>query len=181
MAEENLEDDLEKDGEGKGKGKPKPSRRRLILFIVAGVLVFSGIGGGLMFFANNPDSLSVIGLDISDGGVTLAEVKPPEEESYYLELAEIIVDLNVPRGKIGFIRVVMILETGSEDDNRWVRGLMPRIIDATQVYLRQRTPDELRGAVASAKARKGLLEALNGVVRPSVIRNLLFRQLAVQG
>lgn len=179
MAEENLEDDLKENAEG--EDEPKSSRRRLIIFIVAGVLVFGGIGGGLMYFAENPDALSVIGLNVSGGDVSLAERSAPEEESYYVETGEIIADLKVPRGKRGIIRVLMILETGSKEDNRWIRAVMPKIIDAAQVYLRQKTPDELRGTEASKKTRKELLEALNQVARPTVIRNLLFRHLVVQG
>lgn len=181
MAKENLEDDLEEGADGEGEEKPKPSRNRLIIFIVAGVLIFGGLGGGLIFFADNPDSLSVIGLDVSEGDVSLAETAPPEEESYYLEMGEIITDLRVPRGKRAFIRVLMILETGNKEDNQWLRKVMPKIIDAAQVYLRQRTPDDLRGPEASKKVRVELLEVLNVAARPSVIRNLLFRQLVVQG
>lgn len=185
MAEESIEDDLEKDADGLPGGEveeePKSSHRRLIIILLAGVLVFGGLGGGLMYFAENPESLSVVGLNVSDGDISLAEKSAPVEESFYFETGEIIADLRVPRGKRGFIRVRMILATGSEEETKWIRDIMPKIIDAAQVYLRQKSPGELLGTAGSEMARKDLLKAFKAVARPTNIKDLLFRQFVVQG
>ncbi len=168
-----FEDDTEEEPEE----TPEPSRRGRYILLMGLVLLLSGGGAGAVYFSNNP---GLLGFSNSGVDVALEEEAAPTSESIFLELKEIVADLKVPRGSRAFIRIRITLDIGSKEERDWINSIKPRILDAAQVFLRQKSYDELAGKEATEKTRSELLEVVNEAVKPARVNGLLFREFLVR-
>lgn len=168
---------LEDDSEEEPGEVPEPSRRGRYILMVGLVLLLGGGGSGAFYFSNNPGLLN---FGNSGEDIPLEEEVAPREDSIFMELNEIVADLKVPRGSRAFIRIRIILDIGSEDERDWINSIKPRILDAVQVYLRQKSFDELAGKEATEKTRSELHEVVNKAVKPARVNGVLFREFLVR-
>lgn len=172
VAEEEI--DLDIDSE---PYKKKLSGKKIVLYIVLPILFLGGGGAGVLLSG------------VLDGGheepaavshSAQAEGPTVPAKTVFFDLPELLVNLNSTGRRPNFLKMKVSLELASEMDASRVRELSPRIIDNFQVYLRELRVEDLRGSAGIYRLREELLARVNSAVRPTKVRDVLFRDMLVQ-
>jgi flagellar FliL protein len=178
---EDLEDDFE-EGEASDDMESLPeqrsggsSKKKLILIIVP-ILAVVGVVAGL-YFTGLFDSLLH-----SVKPQKAAEEEAPKEvhAAVFYDLPEILVNLNTAGRKQNFLKIRISLELESPLDVSKIEGVMPRIIDNFQVYLRELRIEDLQGSAGMLRLREELLTRVNNAVKPAKVNDVLFKEMLVQ-
>jgi flagellar FliL protein len=98
----------------------------------------------------------------------------------YIDVPELITNLNVPGRRQSYLKLHAKLELGGPEDMAPVTAAMPRILDLFQTYLRDMRPEELRGSEGSYRLREELIGRAAVAVAPAHIQNVLFEELIIQ-
>lgn len=163
--------------------KKKFSGKKLVMFILLPLLVIGGGGAGL-YASGLLDTL--LGGEEEEMAVEeeMVAVEEPEidlrEPGFFMALPEILVNLSSDGRSQNFLKLVVTLELNAEDDVPAVDGVMPRILDNFQVYLRELSLDDLDGSAGLYRLREELLRRVNGAVAPVAVRDVLFQEMLVQ-
>lgn len=148
------------------KQKTTGGKRKLVL-IVAVVLAAAGAGG--WFSGLIPKLL---------GG--RSEVAAAEPAPVFLDLPEIVANLNAGGRRAAYIKLKAKLELARKEDASVVQNAMPRVLDLFQGYLREMRPEELRGTAGTYRLREELVARTNIAAAPARVRDVLFIELLVQ-
>ena len=169
--------DAEGDGEGADGEAPVRDRRlpgkKLVLFIALPMLLI-GLAGAGVYFSGLADSL--IGAEEGEGEL-LTEAEGP---SVYYDIPDMLVNLNSSGRKTGYLKLSVSVEVGSEEDAGQLEMVLPRIVDSFQVYLRELRVEDLSGSAGLQRLREELLIRVSNAAAPTVIRDLLFREMLIQ-
>ena len=137
-------------------------------------------GAGLWFTGILPKMLGMGAQKVAakDGAAheAAASTAPPT----YLDVPEIVTNLNVPGRRQSFIKLHAKLILGSAADMAPVTAAMPRILDLFQTYLRDMRPEELRGSEGSYRLREELVGRANVAAAPAQVRDVLFEEFVIQ-
>jgi flagellar FliL protein len=159
--------------QGGDEAPPKKGGKKLILLAVPVVLIaivaglwFSGILPGLIGGKPKPAAMA-----------TAAKIGAAP---VYLDVPEIITNLNVPGRRQSYLKLHAKLELGGPEDTAPVTAAMPRILDLFQTYLRDMRPEELRGSEGSYRLREELVGRASIAVAPAHIQDVLFEELIIQ-
>lgn len=179
MTDQAAASSAELDGEEEGAApegeasEKKPDRKKLILLIgLPIVVVIAALAG--VYFSGLADSF-LKGDDVK------AEAAPSAKPAVFLDLPEIIVNLNSTAGRrANFLKISISLEVGSASDVVKLQTLMPRIVDGFQVYLRELRVEDLRGSAGIYRLREDLLRRINEAARPVKINDVLFKEMLIQ-
>lgn len=174
----NIQDpDAEGDGEGADGEAPVRARRlpgkKLVLFIALPMLLI-GLAGAGVYFSGLADSL--IGAEEGEGEL-LTEAEGP---SVYYDIPDMLVNLNSSGRKTGYLKLSVSVEVGSEEDAGQLEMVLPRIVDSFQVYLRELRVEDLSGSAGLQRLREELLTRVSNAAAPTVVRDLLFREMLIQ-
>ena len=101
-------------------------------------------------------------------------------KTVFFDSPEMLVNLNSTGRRPNFLKMSVSLELMSDLDVIRVRDLSPRIIDNFQVYLRELRVENLRGSAGIYRLREELLARVNSPVRPTKVKDVLFRDMLVQ-
>ncbi|WP_135467393.1 flagellar basal body-associated FliL family protein [Crenalkalicoccus roseus] len=135
-----------KQAKGKGGG-----RRRLVLFVLPPLLLAgAGAGGWAM--------------GLFGGGKPAAA--PAPRQPVFLEMPEIIANLNTGGRRASYIKLRSKLELAGAEDAAAVQAAMPRLVDLFTTYLREVRPEELRGSAGTYRLREELVARANVAVPP---------------
>jgi flagellar FliL protein len=151
----------------------KRGRTKLILALGALLLMLGGGGAGAFFMGVMPISWS------ADAGQAL-ESEVRHEDIVFVDLPELLVNLNVTGRRLHFLKLAAALEVAGEGQAGLVRQFVPRILDSFHMYLRAITPEELQGAEGVYRIKEELLVRTNEAVRPAQVRDVLVREMLVQ-
>jgi flagellar protein FliL len=151
----------------------KRAKTKLILVIGALLLMLGGGGAAAFFTGIMPISSS------ADAGQAL-ESEVGREDIVFVDLPELLVNLNVTGRRLHFLKIATALEVAGEDQAAVVRQFVPRILDSFHMYLRAITPEELQGAAGVYRIKEELLVRTNEAVRPAQVRDVLVREMLVQ-
>jgi len=193
-------------GDG-AEGAParKGSKKKLII-LLAIPLLLAGVGAGLWFSGILPPLLGMGGKEADaaatkdgeesagggkegkaaagDGkqGGTVADGKASATKpaAVFMELPEIIANLNAGPRRNSFIKLRPKLELARAEDEAAVRAAMPRLLDLFQTYLREMRPEELRGSAGTYRLREELIARANIAVAPVRVLDVLFPEMIVQ-
>jgi flagellar FliL protein len=175
----------EKPVEAKGGG----GRRKLLLLAVPAVLLaggagawFSGLLGGVSGSGHEeaaPKEEGAHGGDHGGGHGADRGAAPPSAVTY-LDMPEIMSNLNAPGKRGAFIRLRSKLELARPEDMAAVQQAMPRLLDLFQTYLREMRPEELRGSVGTHRLREELIARANIAAAPARVNDVLFTEILVQ-
>ncbi len=161
------------DGAGPARGRRVPGKK-LVLFIILPFLLIGAAGGGI-YASGLLDSL--LGIAEQDGElVAEAELGP----SVYYEVPEMLVNLNTSGRRVGYLKISVSLEVGSEEDFPKLDAVLPRIVDDFQVYLRELRVEDLNGSAGLQRLREELFMRVSNAAAPTVVRDVLFRELLIQ-
>ena len=164
----------ELEGEESEGGKKKLSGKKLVLFIVLPLLLLIGAGGAAYFLLLSGDEPPPA------EGEEAAPAPPPIETSTFFDLPDIIVNLNTGSRRAAFLKINVSLELEKRADIEKIQEVMPRIIDEFQVYLRELRLEDLEGSAGVYRLREELLRRVNVAVRPSRVKDVLFKEMLVQ-
>lgn len=167
-----IEDDADaEDGDSESANK-KFSGKKIVLFFVLPVFLLVGTGAGLMLSG-------VFGGGEEEAQDQVAAVVAPVEAVFF-HLPEMLVNLNTSGRRPVFLKMSVSLEVSSESDIPRLKSLSPRIIDNFQVYLRELRVEDLRGSAGIYRLREELLARVNAAVRPTKVKDVLFKEMLVQ-
>lgn len=167
-----IEDDADaEDGDSESASK-KFSGKKIVLFFVLPVFLLVGTGAGLMLSG-------VFGGGEEEAQDQVAAVVAPVEAVFF-HLPEMLVNLNTSGRRPVFLKMSVSLEVSSESDIPRLKSLSPRIIDNFQVYLRELRVEDLRGSAGIYRLREELLARVNAAVRPTKVKDVLFKEMLVQ-
>ncbi len=167
-------DDDDADASGDGGGKKK-------LFIIIAVillLVVGGLAGAYFTGLMDPVIEMIIGAPAEDGAAHGEEGEP--EAVVFLDLEEMLVNLNTGGRKSSFLKIRISLELERATDIPKVQGVMPRIIDNFQTYLRELRVDDLKGSAGMYRLREEMLIRVSAAAAPTPIRDVLFKEMLIQ-
>lgn len=199
MAQEPEEEEFE-GGEGEpefegGGGGGKLKKRLLI--IVPIVLVLGG--GAVAYFSGPADPLlAMLGKKKPEAAASAdagKDGKKPEAAAKsaagadagaadanltFYDMPEMLVNINAGRGKRSVMKVRVSLELANDQDVNKIENVLPRIVDSFQVYLREMRLEDLQGSAGMFRLREELLNRVNAAVRPTQVRDVLFKEMIVQ-
>jgi flagellar protein FliL len=147
-------------------------RRKLILLAAPVVLVVA-VGSGLWFTGILP---RLLGLGHDQEKVDTGKPQAP----IYVDLPEMIVNLNSNPRRPNYVKLVARLEVARQEDVERVKLVMPRLQDLFQTYLREMRPEELRGSAGTYRLREELIGRANLAAAPARVTDVLFIQMMIQ-
>lgn len=158
------------DGTTKGGGKKK-------LILIAVPVLLGSIGAGLWFSGIIPKMLGK-----GDVATTHAATSAPEVSSVpvFVELPEIVANLNSGVRKTVYVKLKTRLEVGSAADSAKIQAAMPKILDMFQTYIREMRPEELRGSGGTYRLREELVARAQLAAAPARVRDVLFVEVLIQ-
>jgi flagellar FliL protein len=150
----------------------KRGRGKLVLIAVPVVLL--GLGAGLSFGGILPPLPGMGG----EHAAAQAQAAPPGPA--FVDLPEIVSNLNAPGRRASFMRLRAKLEVARQEDVAAVRASMPRLVDLFATYLREVRPDELRGSAGSHRLKEELIARAGIAAAPARVTDVLFVEILVQ-
>jgi len=159
------------------EGKQKPpggQKRRLILLGVP--LGLAALGAGLWFSGILP---GMLGLRSAKPAAAAARPGTLAEQAY-LDMPEIIANLNVSSHRESFVKLKARLELAKPSDRATVTAVMPQLLDLFNTYLREMRPEELRGATGTYRLREELIARANIVAAPARVTDVFFTEMLIQ-
>lgn len=170
MAEETEQPDfenIEEVADAEQSADKKSKMRRMILLGGAFALVLGGGGTGAFFLmGGSPEQLG------PDG--------EPQRSSYFYDLPEMTVNLSAADQRAQYLRINVALELRERSDVRVLEPIMPRVLDAFQVYLRELRSTDLEGSAGVHRLREELTRRVNIAIYPAEINGILFKEIIVQ-
>ncbi|MGG5817966.1 flagellar basal body-associated FliL family protein [Falsiroseomonas sp. HW251] len=158
---------------GETPATKKGGRKKLMLLALP--VVVAAIGAGLWFSGVLKPLLG------GDHAQETAEAAtPPAPQPAFVDLPDIVSNLNAPGRRASFVRVKAKLEVSRQEDVATVQAAMPRLIDLFSTYLREVRPEELRGSAGSHRLREELIARASLAAAPARVTDVLFVEILVQ-
>jgi len=155
--------------------KKKLSGKKLVLFIILPILLLGGGGAAAYFLLLKKDPA--------------AEAPAAEAEQNASEEPQVYVGLGVDKGlqinlvstgkRPAYLNIDLWLAVKNEEDAKHLEGLMPKVIDQFQVYLRSLRVDDLQGADGVQRMRDELLMRAKSAAKPVEIEDVLIKSMLV--
>jgi flagellar FliL protein len=172
--------------EAGAEGAPKKGGKKKLILIAVPVLLL-GIGAGLWFSGILPKMLGMGGQQ-EEQHASGEPAPPPPAVPAFVDLPEIVSNLNAPGRRASFVRLRAKLEIARQEDVPVVQEAMPRLVDLFATYIREVRPEELRGSAGSHRLREELIAratiAVSGNARPNAppprVTDVLFVEILVQ-
>lgn len=167
MANEAIDgDDLLDEEEGASGGKKK-----LIILIAVALLLIGG--GAAAFFVLDP-------LGSEEEVVAGEEQIAAPEPVVFFPLPSITVNLENVAGRQQFLKLKATLELRDQDEIAKIEPLMPRVLDAFQVYLRELRTTDIEGSAGMFRLKEELQRRINVAIYPVEVRKILFEEILIQ-
>jgi flagellar FliL protein len=177
-------DDKKAEAEASAEAAPKAGGKKKLILIALPVVLLVAVAG-LWFGGILPPLLGMGGApQVADG----AERPAPPPRPGFVDLPEIVSNLNAPGRRPSFVRLRARIEIADIQDAPLVNAAMPRLVDLFSTYLREVRPEELRGSAGSHRLREELIARAGLAVataargdRPAVrVTDVLFVEILIQ-
>ncbi len=169
--DQDLDTEDGEDGEGLEDLEPKRlSGKKIVIFGGGGLLLLLLLAGGAWFFLGGGE----------EGEHAAEEATEAAPELVFVDLPELVVNLNTGTRQASYLRAKISLELAKESDRKLVEDRLPRVIDDFQVYLRELRAQDLSGSAGLFRLKEELLVRLNTSVAPAEVKDVLFREMLVQ-
>ena len=103
-----------------------------------------------------------------------------DEESAFLAIPSMIVNLNTDDGMPRHLRLTIQLELEDASEKAEVEAIIPRVIDQFQTYLRELRLRDLRGSAGIYRLKMELLWRVNQATSPIEVKDVLFQEILIQ-
>lgn len=103
-----------------------------------------------------------------------------DDNSAFLAIPTMIVNLNSEDGNPRYLRLTVQLELEDPSQKADVQATIPRVIDQFQTYLRELRVQDLRGSAGIYRLQVELLWRVNQAVAPIEIKDVLFQEILIQ-
>lgn len=181
-----LDDDKAPDSlEGEGTEGKKFNAKKIVLFVLLPLFVLGGGGAGL-YFSGMLDKYLKKDHAIegeAEAGHAKAEVDAhgnPVSGAAFLEIPNMLVNLSGPDEQPRYLRLKVQLELANQADLAAVQGVMPRVVDQFQTYLRELRVKDLRGSAGIYRLQMELLSRVNAAAYPVEVKDVLFQEILIQ-
>jgi flagellar FliL protein len=101
-------------------------------------------------------------------------------KSVFYDLPDMTVNLSATPERPQYLRVKITLEAEDNAIIDAIKPVMPRIVDAFQVHLRELRVTDLEGSAGLYRLREELTRRVNLAIAPNRIRAVLFKEIVVQ-
>jgi flagellar FliL protein len=153
--------------------KKKLSGKKLVLFILLPILLLGG-GGAAAYFLLLKKEPAV------EEPAAGAEEHASDEPQVYVPLEKPLQVNLVGTGKrTPYLNLDLWLAVKNEEDAKKLEGVMPRVIDQFQVYLRSLRNDDLQGADGVQRMRDELLMRAKAAAKPVEVEDVLIKSMLV--
>lgn len=164
--------------EAEAEGEAKPAKVSFVKRILGKVLglnkfVLIGIGAGVLLIGGGA------GYFLMSGGHK-EDVAKATPKAVFFDLPEMTVNLSASPDRPQYLRVKITLETEDAKIVEAIKPVMPRVVDAFQVHLRELRVNDLEGSAGLFRLREELTRRVNLAIAPNRIRAVLFREIVVQ-
>ncbi len=174
----------------------KGGKKKLLLIAALALIALAGAAGAAYFlgvFAAGPSEAEAHANDdmeaasdhggdnkqaSSHGAYEQAAMQP--KGPVFLDIPDVIVNLTSDDSRMRFLKIKVALEVGEEPAAMRIAGLMPRVLDSFQLYLRSLTVDELRGSSGLQRVKEELIARVNLAIHPDRVDDLLIKEMLVQ-
>lgn len=155
--------------------KKKMSGKKLVLFILLPVLLLGGGGAAAYFLLLKKEPPKA-----EEAAAAAEEPASDAEPASYVEIPEIQANLASASKRGNFLRLSLWLEVKNEEESKKLEGVMPRIIDQFQVYLRSLRIEDLQGADGVQRMRDELLMRAKAAAKPVEVKDVLIKAMLAQ-
>jgi flagellar FliL protein len=150
-------------------------KKKLLLLAVPILLAL--VGGGLWFSGILP---GLLGMGPKPAAKQAADQTAASTPAVYVELPEIVANLNAGLRCSAFIKLQARLQLARAEDKPALLAAMPRLLDMFQTYLREMHPEELRGSAGTWRLREALIARANIAAAPARVTDVLFTEMLIQ-
>ncbi len=168
-------------GESATASAPRKSKKKLILLAVSLLLIavlvglwFGGVLPSLLGMGEKPAAKP------GKPGEIAAEAQEKAKVPVFLDLPDLVANLNVGQRRSAFIKLKAKLELARSEDEPAVVAAMPRLQDMFTTYLREMRPEELRGSAGTYRLREELIARANIAAAPARVVDVLFSEMLIQ-
>jgi flagellar FliL protein len=167
----------------------KFTRKKIILFIVVPLLVIilGGAGayfGGLFdkFLPHKQPSCENVKEGDKDFAAcsALQSAKDTASPGVFVDLQPMIVNLNSSTKQPRFLKISLKVEVADDLEKGKLEGVLPRVIDQFQMYLRELRIEDLRGTAGIYRMKIELLSRIRAAAPNVKIKDVLFQEILVQ-
>lgn len=155
------------EGEGEGSG----GKKKLFIMIGAGVAVLLIAGGAAAFFMG-----------------AFSPKPPPKDPAHaepvkttlYVDLPDMTVNLSSVDNRATYLKVKVALEVSDKATVDKITPVLPRVLDAFQIYLRELRVSDLDGSAGLYRVKEELQRRINTAIAPAKVDAVLFKEILVQ-
>jgi flagellar FliL protein len=179
--------DAKADAAAEGGGRKKLAGKKLVLFIALPLLLLLAGGGGAYFLLAGGDEHAEAAAHREGGGEgghgepgNSDELLKDLDKVTFLDLPEILVNLNGGGKQANYLKVNVALEVAGPESVKTINAVLPRVIDSFNVYLRELRLEDLSGSAGMVRLKEELLARINASVGGTLVRDVLFKEMLVQ-
>lgn len=169
MAKKPKKPEAEDGEEGAATEAPAGGGKKKLIMIGGAVAVIALGGGGWFFFLRKKP-------DVAHAPAPVEVARPVA----FLDLPDMTVNLSVGQDRPQYLRVKVALEVADTKVADQIKPIMPRVVDAFQLYLREMRPSDIEGSAGIFRLRDELTRRVNTAVHPARVNAVLFREIVVQ-
>ncbi len=165
----------EKEEKPEGEAPPKKKKmsgKKLVMFIILPILLLGGGGAAAYFLLFKGEDPAVEG---EGAGAADAEAEP-----IYFEMPKLTVNLTQTGKKGNFLNLTVWLELSTPEDPPKMEGVLPRVVDQFQTYLRSLRLEDLQGAEGVQRMRDELLMRARTAAKPVEVKDVLIKEMLAQ-
>ena len=159
--------------EGEEGAAPAGGGKKKLIIIGGAVAAVVLIGGGAAFFLMG-------GKKADPHGAAPAAASEPLKQSLFMELPDMTVNLTTPDSRTVFLKVKIALEISDKSAEEKIKPVLPRVLDAFQLYLRELRPSDLDGSAGLYRIKEELQRRINVAIYPAKIEAVLFKEILIQ-
>ena len=164
----------------------KLTRKKIILFVVLPLTAIIALGAGAYFMGFIPGGSRPGCENVKEGDKNFAECLALQEALdtgkpvAFLNIPDMIVNLNSPAKQPRFLKISLKLELETGEDQKKIEPLLPRVVDQFQMYLRELRIEDLRGTSGIYRLKIELLSRVRAAAPNVKVRDVLLQEILVQ-